>query len=173
MQYWRSHPRHRPCWFYRNIVDSKRKRMCTQFIAHWPDQFDWLLSRHRWDYEPIFLYFEFRGSNVKSASLEYIYYDDGHWMARKLHPPFVQEGPHPVLLLRSKYHAYEPLSPLKTNAGEADTRGLTRYLPRTRPRPLTDTVVSLWRARSENPFTMWTDFLDPWSSGDGPGPQFD
>lgn len=174
IKYWNAHPNHRPTWFYRNVVDRKRKRICAQFIAHWPDQFDWVWSfNHRWDYEPVFLYFDYRGSSPRSARLGYIYYDDGHWKARKIHPPFLLEGDHLILLLRSKYHAYEPLDPWDTNAGKADTRGLKRYLPRRPPQPLTDAIVSSWRARPENPFTMWTDFIDPWSSGEGPGPSFD
>jgi len=178
LSYWRRHKNHRPTWYYRYVVDRKRRRFCAQFIAHWPDQYDWPISRHRWDYEPVFLYFTYIGSDHwasmrSNARLEYVYYDSGNWYGRKMHPPFAQEKGHLVLALKSGFHAYEAMMPLVTAKGKADRRKCLRFLPEKAPRRLTDEVINEWRSRQENPFTILRDLEDPWSDGDGPGQRFD
>lgn len=84
---------HRPDWYYRVVVDENNKRFSVQFFAHWNEQFAWyfidtekcaLLSGHKWDYEPIFLYYTYTDNDFFSSLLmgtvnyEYVFHPIGH-----------------------------------------------------------------------------------------------
>jgi len=80
-------PNHRPTWYYRIVVDEKNRRFCVQLIAHWNEQvqFQCALEGHRWDYEPIFLYYHYYGKDIfeslknEQVAYRYCFYSSEHW----------------------------------------------------------------------------------------------
>jgi hypothetical protein len=80
-------PEHRPTWYWRVLVDEFNKRFSIQLIAHWNEQVAWkcALIGHKWDYEPIFLYYSYYGSSFYSSlengeyEYEYCFHSAEHW----------------------------------------------------------------------------------------------
>jgi len=77
---------HRPTWYWRVIVDTLNHRFCVQLIAHWDEQaaMECGLDGHKWDYEPIFLYYTYEDdfySSLRNGAYEYEYcfYSAEHW----------------------------------------------------------------------------------------------
>lgn len=90
---------HRPDWYYRILVDENNKRFTVQLFAHWDEQYAWyfvdqekcaLFSGHKWDYEPIFLYYTYTNDDfflsleTGTINYEYVFHPIGHGIVTPL-----------------------------------------------------------------------------------------
>lgn len=149
--YWQYNPNHRPKWYYRIVLNENSKEGIIQFFARWPDQYhDWPES-HKYDTEPIWIYFTYTGSNWKSATLYMIKYTKGHSKVSSYSTSqFSWYNNHPLFRLKSGHHAYD--------GGSLDTGtdgGIRMYHLDTNIYKLTDKIINEWNGYTPNPFIQY------------------